>query len=160
MSGRVVTFGEVMLRLSPPGFLRLAQAHALELTYGGSEANVAVSLASLGVPVDHVTRLPDNELGRAFNIGSADVLPIRELVDQVISRVGSASKVRSIPEPLARLAVGLLRPFGKAPLEPEHLAIAVADYVFDITRARQVLGWTPRWSNLEAMLDTYRALWP
>ncbi len=99
-------------------------------------------------------------VGRAFNIGAADVPPIRTLVDQVIARVGSASAVRSIPEWLARLAVALLRPFGKAPLEPEHLAIAVADYLFDITRAREVLGWEPRWSVLEAVLDTYRALWP
>ncbi len=99
-------------------------------------------------------------VGRAFNIGAADVPPIRELVELVVARVGSASTVRLIPEWLARLAVGLLRPFGKAPLEPEHLEIAVADYVFDITRARQTLGWEPRWSVVDAMVDTYRARWP
>lgn len=99
-------------------------------------------------------------VGRTFNIGSADVPPVRQLVDEVIARVGSSSTVRLVPEAVARLAVGLLRPFGKAPLEPEHLAIAVADYVFDIARARQMLGWEPRWGCVEAMLDTYRALWP
>lgn len=99
-------------------------------------------------------------VGQAFNIGSADVPPIRELVNQVIARVGSASTVRLLPEFLARLAIGLLRPFGKAPLEPEHLAIAVADYLFDISRARQALGWEPRWSVVEAILDTYWARWP
>lgn len=64
-SGKVVTFGEVMMRLSPPGRLRLGQARALEVTFGGSEANVAVALAGWGVPVEHVTALPENDLGRA-----------------------------------------------------------------------------------------------
>lgn len=63
--GKVVTFGEVMMRLSPPGRLRLGQARALEVTFGGSEANVAVALARWGMPVEHVTALPENELGQA-----------------------------------------------------------------------------------------------
>ena len=62
---KVVTFGEVMMRLSPPGFLRFGQAHSFDVIYGGGEANVAVSLANYGVPVDYVTRLPDNDLGQA-----------------------------------------------------------------------------------------------
>jgi 2-dehydro-3-deoxygluconokinase len=63
--GKVVTFGEVMMRLSPPGRLRLGQARVLEVTFGGSEANVAAALAGWGVPVEHVTALPENDLGRA-----------------------------------------------------------------------------------------------
>ena len=62
---RVVTFGEIMMRLSPPGFLRFGQARSFDVVYGGGEANVAVSLALLGTPVDYVTRLPDNDLGDA-----------------------------------------------------------------------------------------------
>ncbi|MCX7680674.1 MAG: sugar kinase [Anaerolineae bacterium] len=65
MLKKVVTFGEIMMRLSPPGFLRLAQARSFDVLYGGGEANVAVSLAHFGVPVDYVTRLPNNELGDA-----------------------------------------------------------------------------------------------
>lgn len=61
----VVTFGEIMLRLSPPGYQRLSQAHSLEMTFGGGEANVAVSLSNFGVPARFVTRLPDNDLGKA-----------------------------------------------------------------------------------------------
>ena len=60
---KVVTFGEIMLRLAPPGFLRFSQADRFEVVYGGGESNVAVSLANYGVPVDFVTRLPDNDLG-------------------------------------------------------------------------------------------------
>ncbi len=62
---RVVTFGEIMMRLSPPGFQRLSQARSFDIVYGGGEANVAVSLANYGVPVDYVTRLPKNEVGEA-----------------------------------------------------------------------------------------------
>ncbi|MBN1877461.1 MAG: sugar kinase [Anaerolineae bacterium] len=62
---KVVTFGEVMMRLSPPGFLRFGQARSFDVIYGGGEANVAVSLANFGIPVSYVTRLPDNDLGEA-----------------------------------------------------------------------------------------------
>jgi 2-dehydro-3-deoxygluconokinase len=72
---KIVTFGEIMLRLSPPGFGRLAQARTFELVYGGGEANVAASLANFGEETEFVTRLPMNDLGnacisylRAFNI--------------------------------------------------------------------------------------------
>ena len=60
---RVVTFGEIMLRLAPQGFLRFSQASSFDVIYGGGESNVAVSLANYGVPVDFVTRLPDNDIG-------------------------------------------------------------------------------------------------
>jgi 2-dehydro-3-deoxygluconokinase len=62
---KIVTFGEIMLRLAPPGFQRFTQARTFEATYGGGEANVAVSLANYGEAVDFVTRLPKNELGDA-----------------------------------------------------------------------------------------------
>ena len=64
-SPSVVCFGELLARLSPPGSKRLEQSEALELSFGGAEANVAVSLARFGVPVRYVTRVPDNDLGRA-----------------------------------------------------------------------------------------------
>lgn len=62
---KVVTFGEVMLRLSTPGFRRFSQTNEWIATYGGSEANVAVSLAHFGVPTEFVTRLPDNAIAHA-----------------------------------------------------------------------------------------------
>ena len=63
MSKKVVTFGEIMLRLAPPGFLRFSQSTSFDVVYGGGESNVAVSLANYGVPVDFVTRLPKNDIG-------------------------------------------------------------------------------------------------
>lgn len=62
---RVVTFGEIMLRLSTPGFLRFSQAASYDANFGGGEANVAVSLANYGIESRFVTRLPNNDLGRA-----------------------------------------------------------------------------------------------
>lgn len=65
MGKKVVTFGEIMLRLATPGYLRFEQTDNFTATYGGGEANVAVSLANYGIDVDFVTRLPKNDIGRA-----------------------------------------------------------------------------------------------
>ena len=61
----VVTFGELLLRLSPPDHAGLLESGGFRANWGGAEANVAVSLAHLGVPVRYVTALPDNPLGHA-----------------------------------------------------------------------------------------------
>jgi 2-dehydro-3-deoxygluconokinase len=66
MMKRIVTFGEVMLRLSPPGYLRLGQTATLEMTFGGAEVNVAVSLAQFGLNAAFITRLPKNDIAGAF----------------------------------------------------------------------------------------------
>jgi len=63
--GKVVTFGEVMLRFSTRGFSRFTQATAFDVTYAGAEANVAASVARFGIPAAHVTRFPQNDLGQA-----------------------------------------------------------------------------------------------
>lgn len=62
---KVVTFGEIMLKLSAKGYQRLLQAKEMNVEYTGAEANVAVSLANFGVPVAYVSRLPENDFGRA-----------------------------------------------------------------------------------------------
>jgi 2-dehydro-3-deoxygluconokinase len=62
---KVITFGEVMLRLAAPGNERFFQSPVLSATFGGGEANVAVSLANYHIPVSFVTRLPENDLGKA-----------------------------------------------------------------------------------------------
>lgn len=65
MNKRVVTLGEIMLRLKSPGFDRFFQSPVLEATFGGGEANVAISLANFGLDVSFVTALPANPLGDA-----------------------------------------------------------------------------------------------
>lgn len=62
---KVLTFGEIMLRLKTPEYLRILQSDTFEASYGGAESNVAVSLAMFGDPVAFVTKLPDNPVGLA-----------------------------------------------------------------------------------------------
>ena len=61
----VVTFGEIMLRLSTPGHLRFSQARQFDATFGGGEANVAVSLANFGLDTRFVTRFPKNDIAES-----------------------------------------------------------------------------------------------
>jgi len=65
MGKKVVTFGEIMLRLTPPDYKRIVQAESFEVIYGGGEANVAITLANFGLESYYVTKLPGNPLGQA-----------------------------------------------------------------------------------------------
>ena len=65
MAKKVVTFGELMLRLAPEGYYRFVQADTLGATFGGGEANVAVSLANYGLDAKFVSKLPTHEIGQA-----------------------------------------------------------------------------------------------
>lgn len=62
---KVVTFGEIMLRLSTPGYSRFVQAQSFDATFGGGEANVAVSLANYGIESHFLSKIPGNEIGQA-----------------------------------------------------------------------------------------------
>lgn len=80
MKHRIVTFGEIMLRLKPPGFERFFQSPLLEATFGGGEANVAVSLANFGMNAAYVTVLPSNDIAngciaelRKFNVDTTHI---------------------------------------------------------------------------------------
>jgi len=74
---KIVTFGEIMLRLSTPGLLRFGQSRSFDVVYGGGESNVAVSLSNYGLIAEFVTRLPENDIGEAclqflrqYNVGT------------------------------------------------------------------------------------------
>ena len=76
----IVTFGEIMLRLTPPNHLRFTQARSFDALYGGGESNVAVALANFALPAEYVTRLPANDLGdaclnylRQFGVGTRHI---------------------------------------------------------------------------------------
>src|SRR3546814_8091215 len=101
----IVTFGEVMLRLAAPGYLRFQQAQQFEASYGGGEANVAVSLANYGLHARFVTRLPSNDLStalvselRGLQVDTGSILYGGERLGIYFLETGSvsrASKVRS-----------------------------------------------------------------
>jgi len=65
MVKKVVTMGEIMLRLSTPGYQRFTQSESFNVTYGGGEANVAVSLANYGLNIYFITKLPNNPIGQS-----------------------------------------------------------------------------------------------
>ena len=78
---KIVTFGEIMMRLNPEGYQRFVQADKFEASYAGGEANVAVSLANYGLEASFVTKLPSNPLGesarnemRRFGVSTADIV--------------------------------------------------------------------------------------
>ena len=78
---KIVTFGEIMLRLATPEYLRFSQATSYEATFGGGEANVAVSLAGFGMQTSFVTRLPENVIAKAcmadlrkHGVGTSDIV--------------------------------------------------------------------------------------
>jgi len=96
---KVVTFGEIMLRLSPPGYARFSQANSFDIVYGGGESNVAVSLANYGVDVDFVTRLPHNDIGecammelRKRNVGTQKIIRGGERVGIYFLETGAVSR--------------------------------------------------------------------
>ena len=65
MKNKIITFGEIMLRLSPENNERFTQCHEFEAVYGGGEANTAVSLANFGVDCGFVTKLPEHSIGQS-----------------------------------------------------------------------------------------------
>lgn len=96
---KLVTFGEIMMRLSPAGSLRFGQARSFDVIYGGGESNVAVSLANYGLETEFVTRLPDNDLGEAclqflrqYNVGTRHVIRGGERVGIYFLENGAAMR--------------------------------------------------------------------
>lgn len=113
----VVTFGEIMLRLSPPGFLRFCQAHSFEVNFGGGEANVATSLANYGVPVEYVTRLPDNDIGnvcltylRQHGVGTTHILRGGSRLGIYFLENGSAQRGSKVIYDRERSAIAEIEP--------------------------------------------------
>lgn len=96
---KVVTFGEVMLRLAVPQNLRFSQAVNFKVSFGGGEANVAVSLANYGIPVEFVSRIPKNDIGDAcilnlkkYGVGTKHILRGGERLGIYFLEKGSVSR--------------------------------------------------------------------
>lgn len=114
---KVVTFGEIMLRLSPPGFLRFSQSNSFDVVYGGGESNVAVSLANYGVPVDFVTRLPQNDIGecalmemRKRGVGTSNIVFGGDRLGIYFLETGAVSRGSKVVYDRAHSAIAELKP--------------------------------------------------
>jgi 2-dehydro-3-deoxygluconokinase len=117
MAKKVVTFGEIMLRLSPPGFHRFIQVRSFDVVYGGGEANVAASLASFGMPVDYVTRLPANDVGdaclnylRQYGIGTGHIVRGGDRLGIYFLEAGSAQRGSKVIYDRAGSALATIQP--------------------------------------------------
>lgn len=114
---KTVAFGEIMLRLSPPGFQRFAQARSFDVVYGGGEANVAVSLANFGLPVEYVTRLPANDIGdaclaylRQFGVGTGHVVRGGERLGIYFLEMGAVQRGSKVVYDRANSSLATIEP--------------------------------------------------
>src|SRR4051812_29192050 len=112
MPPRVVTFGEIMLRLGAPGFERLFQSAMLTATFGGGEANVAVSLAQFGLRSDYVTRLPPHAIGdgviralRAEGVGTSHIVRGGSRLGVYFTETGASQRASTVIYDRANSAV-------------------------------------------------------
>jgi 2-dehydro-3-deoxygluconokinase len=112
-----VTFGEIMLRLASPGYLRFSQSTQLEATFGGGEANVAVSLANYGIPASFVSRLPKNDIGdwaiqnlRKYNVQTQDILRGGERVGIYFLETGAVARASKVVYDRAGSAIADIQP--------------------------------------------------
>jgi 2-dehydro-3-deoxygluconokinase len=114
---QVVTFGEIMLRLNPPGFQRFLQADRFEVSYAGAEASVAVGLAKYGVSSAFVTCLPSNEIGQAavdylrrFGVDTSQILRKGERIGIFFVEVGANQRPSKVVYDRAHSAVSEVKP--------------------------------------------------
>jgi len=117
MDKKVITFGEIMLRLATPGYLRFSQATEYEATFGGGEANVAVSLANYGVPVDFVTRIPNNDIARAckmdlqkYGVGTDKIIYGGDRLGIYFLETGAVSRGSKVVYDRAHSAISEIKP--------------------------------------------------
>ena len=114
---KTVCFGEIMLRLSPPGFERLLQSPVLHANFGGGEANVAVSLAQFGHDSHYVTRLPSNPIGdaaikalRAEGVHVDHVLRGGDRVGIYFAETGASQRASTVIYDRAHSAISQMTP--------------------------------------------------
>ena len=115
--GKVVTFGEIMLRLAPPGFERFLQTPRFAATFGGAEANVAVALASFGLPASFVTVLPANAIAdaavadlRRFGVDTSQIVRAAGRLGVYYLETGANQRPSTVVYDRDRSAMALAKP--------------------------------------------------
>jgi len=104
---------------------------------------------------DACIRAAEYEKSDLFNIGSEEIMPVREELSSLIRYAKSKSRVVSIPQYLANISLKTLSLLGISPLVEEQFAIADRNFKLDTTYAQQYLNWRPRYSNLESLCQAY-----
>jgi nucleoside-diphosphate-sugar epimerase len=93
--------------------------------------------------------------GLVMNLGSDDVPTLKEMASALYRHAGKKARFINVNATLARVIVHALAKLHLSPLEPQHLEIALQDYVFDTARAKQLLGWRPTRNDIEAAIEAY-----
>jgi nucleoside-diphosphate-sugar epimerase len=93
--------------------------------------------------------------GAVLNLGAEGVPTVREQVEALIAHAGSRSRIVPIPAPLLRTAARLLDRVHLSPIVPEHYLLADSTFVLDVSRAKALLGWRPRFDNIQLTIDAY-----
>jgi len=93
--------------------------------------------------------------GKTFNLGSAGVPTVREQVEALVAHARSRSRIVPLPAGLIRNGARLLHLFGLSPLVPEHYLLADREFVLDLSGARRLLGWAPRYTNIQMTNEAY-----
>ena len=113
----LVTFGEIMMRLATKGHLRFSQANSFDIIYGGGEANVAISLANFGIPVEFVTRLPNNDIGqsalmelRKHNVGTKYIIEGGERLGLYFLETGAVNRASKVIYDRSNSAMSQIEP--------------------------------------------------
>jgi len=114
---KVITFGEIMMRLAPADFLRFSQANSFDIIYGGGESNVAISLANYNIPVEFVTRLPINDIGqcalmelRKRGVGTQHVIEGGDRLGIYFLETGAVSRASKVLYDRAHSAMSKITP--------------------------------------------------
>ena len=117
MDKKVVSFGEIMLRLATPDHQRFSQATSLVATFGGGEANVAVSLANYGLNAEFITRLPKNDLGEAVvmdlrkhNVSTANTIWGGDRLGIYFLETGAVARASKVVYDRAHSAIAEIQP--------------------------------------------------
>lgn len=113
----LITFGEIMMRLATQGYLRFSQANSFDIIYGGGEANVAISLANFGIPVEFVTRLPNNDIGqsalmelRKHNVGTKYIIEGGERLGLYFLETGAVNRASKVIYDRSNSAMSQIEP--------------------------------------------------
>jgi nucleoside-diphosphate-sugar epimerase len=96
-------------------------------------------------------------VGEAFNICCDEIWTHREMIEEFIGRVGSRSRVFGVPSALLRAGFDALAGLGLSPVAPEHFHFTLHDCVYDISKAKSLLGYAPRKTTVEALAETYES---
>ena len=114
---KVISFGEIMLRLATPGYNRFIQSNSLNATFGGGEANVAVSLANYGIPTQFVSRLPENDIAnwciselKKHNVGTEHIIYGGSRVGIYFLETGAVARASKVIYDRANSSISEIKP--------------------------------------------------